>query len=108
VFDIAGRRATWPAGYPARLLRNEFLDTWRDREDALEADDDAKARFRDSVDRGDMAAVPIWASQAIDLIDDVVPAGELVELLARSAEDTIERAMQSFGPRDGQTPQQPD
>jgi nitronate monooxygenase len=91
VFDVAGRRATWPSRYPARVLRNEFLDRWRGREDVLDADDEAKTEFRAAAAAGDAAVAPIWASEAIDLIDSIVPAAELVEILARSAAAAVER-----------------
>jgi nitronate monooxygenase len=34
----------------------------------------------------------VWASEAIDLINDVVPAAELVGLLIRQAEAALRRA----------------
>jgi nitronate monooxygenase len=98
LFDIAGRRVTWPARYAARVLRNDFLEEWRGHEELLEADDDAKRRFREAVDAGDPSAAPIWASEAIDLIDTVVPAGELVERLVRSAHDAMAGAAHALDP----------
>ncbi len=91
LFDIAGRRAPWPSDYAARVLRNEFLERWRGREDVLDSDDDAKRRFQEAVDTKDASAVPIWASEAIDLIGSVVPAAELVERIVRSAHDVMAR-----------------
>ena len=35
---------------------------------------------------GDSSVAPAWASEAIDLITDIVPAGELVEVLVSQAE----------------------
>jgi nitronate monooxygenase len=98
VFDIAGRRATWPSRYAARVLRNEFLDHWRGHEDALDADDVAKHRFQEAVDAGDMAAVPIWASEAIDLIGSVVPAAELIEVIVRSAHEALQSGARTLEP----------
>jgi nitronate monooxygenase len=89
ILDIAGRRAPWPERYPARTLRNAFLDRWRGHEQALAADEHAKTQFREAVDRGDLSAVPVWASEAIDLISDIVPASELVGLLAAEAENAL-------------------
>ncbi|MFZ0664196.1 MAG: nitronate monooxygenase [Acidimicrobiales bacterium] len=98
ILDIAGRRETWPARYLARTVRNEFIDEWRGREDELEADDGAKARFREGADKGDPAAVPVWASESIDLITDIVPASELVGLLADEAEAALRRAGRAIRP----------
>lgn len=52
----------------------------------------AEAQFQDAVDTGDLNALPVWASEAIDLINDVVPAAELVGLLIRQAEAALRRA----------------
>jgi nitronate monooxygenase len=45
VLDIA-RDGAWPDRYTARTLRNRFLNQWRDNEDALRADEDAKQAYR--------------------------------------------------------------
>jgi nitronate monooxygenase len=88
VLDIA-RGAPWPERYTARTLRNAFLDRWRGREAELERDNDAKADYRAAAERGDLSAVPVWVSEAIDLITDVPPAVDLVALIAADAEDTL-------------------
>jgi nitronate monooxygenase len=97
VLDIA-RGAPWPEQYPARTLRNAFLDRWRGREDELEADEDAKASYRAAADRGDMGVVPVWASEAVDLIGDVPYATALVELLTEEAERALTQACQAVVP----------
>jgi nitronate monooxygenase len=96
VLDIA-RGARWPERYPARTLRNAFLDRWRGREAELEADEDAQASFREATRRGDLDAVPVWASEAIGLITDVAPAAELVGLLAAETEKALVHAGRAAG-----------
>ena len=91
VVDIA-RGAPWPARYPGRALRNAFLDRWRGRESELEADEDAKSRYREAATRGDPAALPVWASEAIDLITHLAPAADLLAQLAEEAEAALARA----------------
>jgi nitronate monooxygenase len=98
VLDIA-RGAPWPERYPARTLRNAFLDRWRGREAELEADEDAKAAYREAAGRGDLAAVPIWASEAIDLITDLIPAADLVGRLAAETEEALVLAGRAVGLR---------
>jgi nitronate monooxygenase len=98
VLDIA-RGAPWPPRYPGRTLRNVFLDRWRGREAELEADEDAKAAYREAVARGDLAVVPIWAGEGIDLVTDLVPAAELVERLAAETESALVRAGEAAGLR---------
>jgi nitronate monooxygenase len=88
---VAGR-------YAARTLRNSFLEHWRGRDAELEADEGAKTAFREGVDRGDMGVVPVWASEAIDLITEVMPASHLVGLLAAGAEEALTRAFRAVAP----------
>ena len=39
--------------------------------------------------RGDLPPVPVWASEAIDLITDLRPAADLVGALAAQAEEAM-------------------
>ena len=88
VLDIA-RGAPWPSRYPARTLPHPFLDQWRGRDDELAADAGARQAYRDAVARGDLPPEPVWASEAIDLINDLRPAADLVAALAAQAEEAI-------------------
>jgi nitronate monooxygenase len=94
VLDIA-RGAPWPSRYQARTLRNEFLDRWRGREAELEADEAAKSAYLAAAAEGDMSVLPVWASEAIDLITTLSPAADLVAQLAREAEEALLRTGQS-------------
>ncbi len=91
LFDVA-RGAPWPERYPARTIRNPFSDRWRGREDELEADEEAKAAYRAAVAAGDYSAALVLASEAIDLINTVLPAGDLVAQLSREAEAALSHA----------------
>lgn len=42
--------------------------------------------------RGDVPPLPVWASEAVDLITDLPPAADLVADLAGQAEDALARA----------------
>jgi nitronate monooxygenase len=44
------------------------------------------------VARGDLPPLPVWASEAIDLITDLPPAAELILTLAAQAEAALARA----------------
>ena len=90
ILDIA-RGAPWPERYPARTLRNGFLDRWRGRDAELESNDDVKASFQEAARRGDLDVLLVWASEAIDLITAVVPAADLVGQLGSEAEVTLTR-----------------
>ncbi|WP_067712917.1 nitronate monooxygenase [Nocardia yamanashiensis] len=91
VLDII-RGAQWPRRWTARTLHHPALDRWRDRETELAQDDSAKRDYSDAVRRGEYPPEPIWAGEAIDNIDTVVPARELVETLAAEAEAALRRA----------------
>ncbi len=91
VLDIA-RGSRWPPEYPGRTLGHPFLDQWRGREDELAADADAKRAYHDGVARGELPPLPVWASEAIDLINDLPPAADLVGVLAARAEDALAQA----------------
>ncbi|MBL1074292.1 nitronate monooxygenase [Nocardia sp. 2] len=92
ILDIV-RDIPWPAKYTARTLTHPTIDRWRDREDELARDDAAKRDYRRSVANGDLPPSPVWASEAIDLIGEMRPAGELVGEIAAAAEAALGGAL---------------
>jgi nitronate monooxygenase len=94
VLDI-GRSAPWPSRYLARTLRNEFMERWRGREHELEGDEAAQADYRRRSADGDMGVIPVWASEAIDLITSTRPAADLVAELVEDAEAVVSRVGQA-------------
>ena len=88
VLDIA-RGSSWPSEYPARTLRNWVIEQWQGREDQLAGDAAAQRAYQEAVARADLPPLPVWASEAIDLITDLRPAADLVGALAAQAEDAI-------------------
>jgi len=100
VLDIA-RGAPWPSKYPARTLGHPFLDHWRGRDEELAADAGALRAYQDGVQRGELPPTPVWASAAIDLITDLVPAADLVGALAAQAEEALARASGADRPAAG-------
>ena len=91
VLDIA-RGSSWPSKYPARTLGHPFLEMWRGREEDLAADSDAEAAYQNGVARGELLPLPVWASEAVDLINELSAAADLVETLAADAEEALARA----------------
>ena len=91
VSDIA-RGSQWPARYGARTIRNPMFDQWYGREDELAADPAAQQAYLQAVERGELPPEPIWASEAIDLINEVSPAADLVGALADQAEKALAKA----------------
>jgi len=91
VLDIA-RGSRWPPEYTARTLGHPFLDQWRDRQDELTGDAGARQEYQDGVSRGDLPPLPVWASEAVDLISDLPTAADLVGVIAAQASDALNRA----------------
>ena len=71
VFDIAQGLA-WPREFPGRALRDEFTERWHGREDEVPA--------------AGYGGGHVYAGAAVGAIDDVPPAGELVERIVAEAE----------------------
>ncbi|MBF6333864.1 NAD(P)H-dependent flavin oxidoreductase [Nocardia transvalensis] len=92
--DIA-RGAPWPSRYPARTLRNAFLDQWRDRDDELRADTTAQQEYRAAADHNDLNVVPVWASQAVGLVTTVESAEDIVAAVVAEAERALARVSNS-------------
>ncbi len=90
VLDIA-RGVPWPSRYPARAIRHPFVERWHGREAQLAVDDDAQRAYQRGIGSGELPALPIWASDAIDLITDVRSATDLVGDLAAEAAATLAR-----------------
>jgi nitronate monooxygenase len=86
------RGSPWPSRYPGRTLRDRLTDQWQGREAELEADPGAVEAYRAAIERGELPPTPVWASQAIDLITGLIPAADLVGLLADQAEEALAAA----------------
>jgi nitronate monooxygenase len=92
VLDIA-RGSRWPRSYTGRTLAHPFLDEWRGREDELAASPTARDEYERRAADGEFSRLPVWASQAIDLITDLPPAADLVASLAAQASAALTRAL---------------
>ena len=90
VLDVA-RGWPWPPKYRARTFGHPFLDQWRGRDEDLAADAGALRAYQEGVQRGELPPTPVWASAAVDLITDLVPAADLVGALAAQAEEVLTR-----------------
>jgi len=88
VFDIV-RGAPWPAIYPGRALRNEFLAEWHDREDELAASqaDAEKAYLATASD--DFSQRVVWIGESVELVRDIPAAAEIIERIVAQAVETL-------------------
>ena len=91
VYDIV-RGRNWPTGYTGRLMRNAFIDKWTGREDELRAVAAQERKVVEAADRSDdYDTANVTVGEAIGLIHDIPPAGELVTQLAAEAEACLLR-----------------
>ena len=79
VFDVV-RSLDWPARFTGRALRNRFSDAWHGREQELRANlSQEKDRYFAAAEKRDFDTAVIFAGEAVDLIDSVLPAREIVK-----------------------------
>jgi len=78
VFDVV-RGFDWPAKFTARTLRNSFSDAWHGREsDLKEHLHREREKYAAAAERKDFDTAVIFAGEAVDLIDSVLPARDIV------------------------------
>ncbi|HEY7240214.1 MAG TPA: nitronate monooxygenase [Burkholderiales bacterium] len=78
VFDIV-RGYDWPAKFTGRALKNRFSDAWHGRERELkESLPPEKDRYASAAQNRDFDTAVIFAGEAVNLIDSVLPAHEIV------------------------------
>jgi len=78
VFDIV-RGYDWPARFTGRALRNRFSAAWHGRERELGQNLSAeKDRYAAAAEKRDFDTAVIYAGEAVNLIDSVLPAREIV------------------------------
>jgi nitronate monooxygenase len=85
LFDIA-RRNVWPSPYTGRVLQNAFSERWRGRETELLQHQAAEAaRYAEARAAGDFDTAAVIAGEAVDLVSDIPPAGDVVERMVAEA-----------------------
>jgi nitronate monooxygenase len=78
VFDIVRGYDGWN-GITGRALRNRFTAAWHGKEAALRERIDAERKaYNAAVERQDYDTGVIFAGEAVDLIDEILPAAEIV------------------------------
>lgn len=85
VFDIL-RRKNWPQPYDFRAIRNGLHREWEGRVEALRAAPDAaRAAYDAGVQAGDFERAHATIGEAVGLVHDVPPAGEVIARMTRDA-----------------------
>jgi nitronate monooxygenase len=88
-YDLAMGRP-FPPEYPARAIRNDFVDAWHDRESEAAA---RSAELRAAVQRaeraGDARIAEVLGGNAAGLIHTVDPAGDILRRIVAEAETIL-------------------
>ena len=95
LFDIV-RRRVWPAPYCGRVLQNAFSERWRGREAELLQNEGEAVRYAEARAVGDFDTAAVIAGEAVDLITDLPPAGELVTRIADQAASLLAGASRRY------------
>jgi nitronate monooxygenase len=81
VFDVVRGYDGWN-GITGRALRNRFTQAWHGKEAALrERIEMERQAYRAAVDRQDYDTGVIFAGEAVDLINEILPAAQIVRRL---------------------------
>jgi len=99
--DIAAGRV-FPGAY-LRVRRNRFIEEWIGREGELRRHrTEVAARVSRAREVGDVDAGALLLGQTAGLIDQIEPAGQIVERLVREAEDHLARCAAAVSAPAGQ------
>jgi nitronate monooxygenase len=91
VMDLA-RKLDWPSRYTARVLRNAYIARWHGREPELMAVADEEARkYRQAWAAGDPEGSNTFVGEAVGLINEIAPCGEIIAKMAAEAEARLGR-----------------
>ncbi|MCC5859038.1 MAG: nitronate monooxygenase [Ectothiorhodospiraceae bacterium] len=92
VFDRL-RELNWPAPYTLRSLRNEMTERWHDDALGLNAvQAEERTRFKAAFEEGDFRIAPVILGEVVDLIREIVPAGDIVPAVVTEAVARIRSA----------------
>ncbi|WP_067856545.1 NAD(P)H-dependent flavin oxidoreductase [Nocardia shimofusensis] len=79
----------WPAHFPSRVLRNDFVTAWTGHEDALRADAGARDTLRAGIAADDPRVLPVDAGQGVGLVTAVEPVARVLDGWCRGAAELL-------------------
>ena len=89
IFDVS-RQIWWPAPFTARTLINDHARRWMGRETELVHNVEAvAAEYATARDAGNYDVAAVFAGGAAGLIHDIPPAAEIIERIAREADQIL-------------------
>ncbi len=91
VFDVA-RGADWPWHFTGRVVRNAFLQRWHGDIEGLKAQAASERARYEAAPLDDLDTRVLIAGEALDLIHDLPPAGEIVARIVAEAAECLTAA----------------
>jgi nitronate monooxygenase len=87
------RGIDWPAEWNIRTLRNSFTDRWSRDPAGLKANvEQQRELFLAARDAGNTDVAPAIVGEGVDLVQKVLPAGEIVRTMVAEAEKRMRQA----------------
>lgn len=91
VMDLA-RKLDWPSRYTARVLKNAYTAKWHGREaELLLVADEEAAKYRQAWAEGDPDGSNTFVGEVVGLIDEILPASEIIDRMVEDAEIRLGR-----------------
>jgi nitronate monooxygenase len=89
IFDLS-RNNVWPAPFTGRCLINDHARRWMGREvELMQHVKTVAAEYAEARATGDFDVAAVIAGEAVGLIHDIPPAGEIVDRIASEAEQIL-------------------
>jgi nitronate monooxygenase len=95
VFDLAQGLA-WPEQFPGRALRNNFTEAWDARPEEVSAAAQARQELAEAIKGRDYDLAVIYAGQAVGLVTQQQPAGDIIRNLGDGAEHLLRTQYQGL------------
>ena len=92
VVDIA-RKRDWPEPNKIRVLNNDLVRRWRNREDEMrEVQDEEAARYEEAARKGDTNNYGVIVGENVGLMGAIEPAAAVLEHMVAQAEALLRGA----------------
>ena len=85
------RERNWPGRYTLNLVRNDFSNEWHGNEAALQNSKEAKRKWQAALETGDTRVANVFVGEATGLINEVLPASEIMEKLVTEAKGLLRK-----------------
>lgn len=100
VVDIA-RKRDWPAPYKIRVLENDLVRRWQNRQDEMrEVQLEEAVRYQDAAEKGDTHNYGVIVGENVGLISSIEPAAAVLERMIAEAATLLQSASSFSHPVD--------